>query len=135
KFSGNNVEGIGFAIPVNTAKPVISDLMKEGYVKGRPLIGISIREISPELAAVNDMPAGLYVAEVSKGSAADKAGIKKGDIIVAVQDKIVESTKEINDIRDKYSAGDTIKIEVSRDGQTMQFNVVLQEDTTSRVAN
>lgn len=135
KFSGSGVEGIGFAIPINTAKPIIADLISNGYVKGRPLIGISIREISPELAAVNDMPAGLYVAEVSKGSAADKAGIKKGDIIVAVQDKIVESTKEINDIRDKYSAGDTIKIEVSRDGQTMQFNVVLQEDTTSRVAN
>lgn len=135
KFSGNGVEGIGFAIPVNTAKPIIADLISNGYVKGRPLIGLSLREISPELAAVNDMPAGLYVADVSKGGAAEKAGIKKGDIIVAVQDKIVESAKQVNDIRDKYAAGDTIKIEVSRDGQKMQFNVVLQEDTTSRVSN
>ncbi len=135
KFSGNGVEGIGFAIPVNTAKPIIADLISSGYVKGRPLIGVSLREISPELAAVNDMPAGLYVADVSKGGAAEKAGIKKGDIIVAVQDKIVESAKEVNDIRDKYVAGDTIKIEVSRDGQKMQFNVVLQEDMTSRVSN
>jgi len=135
KFSGNGVEGIGFAIPVNTAKPIIADLISNGYVKGRPLIGLSLREISPELAAVNDMPAGLYVADVSKGGAAEKAGIRKGDIIVAVQDKIVESAKEVNDIRDKYAAGDTIKIEVSRDGQKMQFNVVLQEDTTSRVSN
>ncbi len=135
KFSGSGVEGIGFAIPINTAKPIIADLISNGYVKGRPLIGLSLREISPELAAVNDMPAGLYVADVSKGGAAEKAGIKKGDIIVAVQDKIVESAKEVNDIRDKYAAGDTIKIEVSRDGQKMQFNVVLQEDTTSRVSN
>ena len=135
KFSGNGVEGIGFAIPVNTAKPIIADLISNGYVKGRPLIGLSLREISPELAAVNDMPAGLYVADVSKGGAAEKAGIRKGDIIVAVQDKIVESAKQVNDIRDKYAAGDTIKIEVSRDGQKMQFNVVLQEDTTSRVSN
>ena len=135
KFSGNGVEGIGFAIPVNTAKPIIADLISNGYVKGRPLIGLSLREISPELAAVNDMPAGLYVADVSKGGAAEKAGIRKGDIIVAVQDKIVESAKEVNEIRDKYAAGDTIKIEVSRDGQKMKFNVVLQEDTTSRVSN
>ena len=135
KFSGNGVEGIGFAIPVNTAKPIIADLISNGYVKGRPLIGLSLREISPELAAVNDMPAGLYVADVSKGGAAEKAGIRKGDIIVAVQDKIVETAKQVNDIRDKYAAGDTIKIEVSRDGQKMQFNVVLQEDTTSRVSN
>ena len=81
------------------------------------------------------MPAGLYVADVSKDGAAEKAGIRKGDIIVAVQDKIVESAKEVNEIRDKYAAGDTIKIEISRDGQKMQFNVVLQEDTTSRVSN
>ena len=135
KFSGNGVEGIGFAIPINTAKPIIADLIANGYVKGRPLIGLSLREISPELAAVNDMPAGLYVADVSKGGAAEKAGIRKGDIIVAVQDKIVESAKEVNEIRDKYAAGDTIKIEVSRDGQKMQFNVILQEDTTSRVSN
>ncbi len=135
KFSGSGVEGIGFAIPINTAKPIIADLIANGYVKGRPLIGISLREISSELAAVNDMPAGLYVADVSKGGAAEKAGIQKGDIIVAVQDKIVESAKEVNEIRDKYVAGDTIKIEVSRDGQKKQFNVVLQEDTTSRVSN
>lgn len=135
KFSGSGVEGIGFAIPINTAKPIIADLISNGYVKGRPLIGISLREISPELAAVNDMPAGLYVADVSKGGAAEKAGIQRGDIIVAVQDKIVESTKEVNEIRDKYAAGDTIKIEVSRDGQKKHFNVVLQEDTTSRVSN
>ena len=135
KFSGNGVEGIGFAIPVNTAKPIIADLIANGYVKGRPLIGLSLREISPELAAVNDMPAGLYVADVSKGGAAEKAGIRKGDIIVAVQDKIVESAKEVNEIRDKYAAGDTIKIEVSRDGQKKQFSVILQEDTTSRVSN
>ena len=135
KFSGNNVEGIGFAIPINTAKPIIADLISAGYVKGRPLIGLSLREISPEIAAINDMPAGLYVAEVSKGGAAEKAGIQKGDIIVAVQGKIVESAKQVNDIRDQYAAGDTIKIEVSRDGEKKVFDVILHEDTTSRVSN
>lgn len=135
KFSGNNVEGIGFAIPINTAKPIISDLMKEGYVKGRPLIGISIREISPDVAAINDMPSGLYVAYVAEGGAAEKAGIQKGDMITAVDGKIVESVKEINEIRDKHKAGETIKIEVNRNGEAKTFDVTLLEDTSSRGAN
>lgn len=135
KFSGNNVEGIGFAIPVNSAKPIISDLMNGGYVKGRPLIGISLREISAEIAAINDLPAGLYVADVAAGGAAEKAGIKQGDILTAVDGKIVETAKQVNEIRDTHKAGDTIKITVSRDGETKTFDVVLLEDTSSRVSN
>lgn len=135
KFSGENLEGIGFAIPINDAKPVISDLISAGYVKGRPLIGISVRQISSEVAAINDLPAGLNVVEVARGGAAEKAGIKKGDVIVAVDGKLVDTQKEINEIRDTHQAGDTIKIEVSRDGESIVFDVVLQEDTTSRTAN
>lgn len=135
KFSGNNVEGIGFAIPINDAKPVVSDLIAGGYVKGRPLIGISIKQISPEIAAINDLPAGLYVADVSVGGAAEKAGIKKGDVIIAVDGKIVETAKEVNAIRDTHQAGDTMKFEISRDGENMTVDVVLQEDTTSRTSN
>ncbi len=135
KFSGDNVEGIGFAIPINSAKPVLSDLMNGGYVKGRPLIGISLREISPEIAAINDLPAGLYVAEVAVGGAADKAGIKSGDIVTAVDGKIVETAKEVNEIRDTHKAGEIIKITVNRDGETKTFDVVLLEDTSSRVSN
>lgn len=131
KFSGNDVEGIGFAIPINEAKPVISDLMKNGYVTGRPLIGISLREVSPEMAAINDLPAGLHVVEVAQGGAADVAGIKKGDVITAVNGKIVESASEVNEIKDAHKAGDTLKIQVSRDGQKMEFNVVLQEDKSA----
>lgn len=135
KFSGENVEGIGFAIPINSAKPVISDLMNSGYVKGRPLIGISLREISPEIAAINDLPAGLYVADVAVGGAAEKAGIKKGDIITAVDGKIVETAKQVNEIRDTHKAGDTIQIEVNRDGEKQSFSVVLLEDKSSRASN
>ncbi|MBR5586679.1 MAG: trypsin-like peptidase domain-containing protein [Clostridia bacterium] len=135
KFSGNNVEGIGFAIPMDIAKPILTELMTNGYVSGRPLIGISLREITPEIAAINDIPAGIQVAYVSEGGAAEKAGIKQGDTIVSVNGKLVETTKDVSDIRDQHKAGDTIKIEVNRDGQTLSFDVVLQEDTTSRTSN
>ncbi|MBR6524115.1 MAG: trypsin-like peptidase domain-containing protein [Clostridia bacterium] len=135
KFSGSGVEGIGFAIPMDIAKPILTELMTNGYVTGRPLIGISLREITPEIAAINDIPAGVQVAYVSEGGAAEKAGIKQGDTIVSVDGKLVETTKDVSDIRDQHKAGDTIKIVVNRDGQTLSFDVVLQEDTTSRTSN
>ena len=135
KFSGDGVEGIGFAIPANDAKPVLADLISDGYVKGRPLIGISVRQISDEIAEVNNLPKGLYVAEVSAGGAADKAGIKKGDVITAVDGKTVSTTQEINEIRDMHKVGDTLVFDVSRDNRLISFNVVLQEDQTSRLAN
>ena len=109
--------------------------MTNGYVTGRPLIGISLREITPEIAAINDIPAGVQVAYVSEGGAAEKAGIRQGDTIVSVDGKLVETTKDVSDIRDQHKAGDTIKIVVNRDGQTLSFDVVLQEDTTSRTSN
>ena len=71
------------------------------------------------------------VVEVAQGGAADVAGIKKGDVITAVNGKIVESASEVNEIKDAHKAGDTLKIQVSRDGQKMEFNVVLQEDKSA----
>ncbi len=135
KFSGEGVEGIGFAIPANDAKPILADLISDGYVKGRPLIGISVRQISNEIASVNNLPRGLYVAEVSVGGAADKAGIKKGDVITAVNGVAVSTTQEINEIRDQHQVGDTLVFDVSRDNRLLTFNVILQEDTSSRLAN
>ncbi len=135
KFSGSDVEGIGFAIPMDIAKPILTELMTNGYVTGRPLIGISLREITPEIAAINDIPAGVQVAYVSEGGAAEKAGIRQGDTIVSVDGKLVETTKDVSDIRDQHKAGDTITFVVNRDGETLSFDVVLQEDTTSRTSN
>lgn len=135
KFSGNDVEGIGFAIPMDIAKPILTELMTNGYVTGRPLIGISLREITPEIAAINDIPAGVQVAYVSEGGAAEKAGIKAGDTIVSVDGILVETTKDVSDIRDKHKAGDTLRFMVNRDGKSLIFDVVLQEDTTSRTSN
>ena len=135
KFSGDGVEGIGFAIPIDIAKPIISDLMENGYVTGPPLFGFSLRQITPELAAINDIPAGIWVDYVAEDGAAQKAGIKEGDIIVSVDGKLVETTKDVSDIRDKHVPGDKVRIVVNRDGETKTFEVVLQEDTTSRTSN
>ncbi len=131
KFSGSGLEGLGFAIPIDEAKPIVDDLMQSGYVKGRPLIGISVQEITAEIALRNDLPIGLYVVEVAALSAADRAGIKKGDVIIKVAGQKIQTTAELNKIRDTHKVGDEIDFEVDRAGQRMNFKLKLQEDKSA----
>lgn len=122
KLSTTGVEGMGFAIAISEAKPIIDDLMSEGYVKGRPLVGITIK----------DTGYGLFVASVSEGSGADEAGLKTYDMILEVDGQKVSSTEEVNEIRDKKKAGDTLKFKILRDSETLEIDVKLKEDTSSK---
>ncbi len=121
KLSSEGVEGMGFAISIDEAKPVIDDLMSNGYVTGRPLVGVSIQSTQ----------FGLFVASVQKGSGAEAAGIQVKDQIIAVDGTAVSSTDEINEIRDKKKPGDTMVFKISRSGQTMELTVTLTEDTSA----
>jgi serine protease Do len=93
KISASGVEGLGFAIPIDDAKPVIEQLITFGYVRGRPLIGITGREISSIYADYYGVPKGIYVTDVSSGSGAAKAGIKAGDILVGLDGKSLYSSR------------------------------------------
>lgn len=117
KMSSTNIEGIGFAIPMSEAKPIIDDLMSNGKVTGRPSIGLMGQ----------NAPYGVIVGKVISGSAAEKAGIRKDDLIVKVDDQAVTSVEEINNIRDKFKPGDTLKITIYRDGELQTVDVVLDE--------
>jgi len=131
KVSSNGVEGLGFAIPISDAKPIIEDLINFGYVKGRPLIGISVRYVSEQEAYYYDLPSkGLFVVEVTEGTGAAKAGITKGDIIISCNGKEVATSEALNEIRDSYKAGDTITLKINRNGNIIDVPVVLGEDTT-----
>lgn len=132
KFSGDDVEGIGFAIPSDTVKSVIEDLKTYGYVKGRPLLGVTIQEITPEIAFKNDLPIGLYVADVSTLGAADRAGIQKGDVIVKANGQKVETSDQLNEIKNAMKVGDVLTLQVVRDGKKMDIDVTLQEDRTNK---
>ena len=129
KISSEGVEGLGFAIPINDAKPIIEDLMAHGYVTGRPLIGLTLREITEEVAYYNNLPVkeGLYVTEVTEGTGADLAGIRRGDIITACDGKAVATVSALNEIRDTHKAGDTVTLTVNRDGKNMEIKVTLSE--------
>jgi len=131
KVSSSGVEGLGFAIPISDAKPIIEDLINFGYVKGRPLIGLSVRYVSEQEAYYYNLPAkGLFVVEVTEGTGAAKAGIMKGDIIISCNGQEVTSSEGLNEIRDSHKAGDTITLKINRNGSAMDVSVVLGEDTT-----
>lgn len=133
KISDSSVEGLGFSIPSNEFMPVIKDLMENGHVTGRPLIGISGREITEQISKTYGYPVGVYVVEVSPFSGAEDAGIKNKDVILEVNGEAVTTVQEINDIRNKFKAGDKIKMKVYRKStdKTFEVEVTLGEDTGS----
>lgn len=121
KLSSSGIEGMGFAIAISEAKPIIDDLMSSGYVTGRPLVGISIK----------DTGYGLFIRSVTEGSGAEEAGLKAYDMILEVDGQKVTTTEEVNAIRDKKKAGDYLTFKILRDGNTMEMQVRLMEDNTS----
>lgn len=127
KISVSGVEGLGFAIPINTAKPIVAQLIKYGYVKGRPFIGIGGQEITEEIARSYNLPIGIYVISVARGSGADKAGIRKKDIIVGMAGKTVTSMQDINTIKNGYKAGDTVKVTIVRGKKELELNLTFSE--------
>lgn len=132
--SGSSSEGLGFAIPINEAKSVVNDLITYGYVTGRPLIGVNIQQITSDIAYYSNLPVdhGLYVMSVTAGGAADKAGIQRGDIILALDGQEVRTSSELNAIRDKHKAGDTVDMEIDRNGKRMTISITLAEDSSAR---
>ena len=118
KMSQSGVEGIGFAIAISEAKPIIDDLMNDGYVSGRTLIGITATESRN----------GLTVYSVSPGSGAEKAGIKQGDLIVKADNQVVTTVDQLNTIKETKSPGDYITLTIIRNGGLTDVQVELQED-------
>ena len=127
KVASGYGEGLGFAIPIDEALPIIQDLMENGYVKGRPTLGISGSNISKIYSQFYDIPMGFMVQEVNSGSAAENAGIKKGDIIIGIEGQLIESIEEFNEIKSKYKAGDEITVSIYRNDKKYDLKVVLDE--------
>ncbi len=131
KVASTYGEGLGFAIPIDEALPIIEDLMKHGYVTGRPMIGVSGEDITSIMSMYYRLPQGVYVRFVTPESAAEIAGIKAGDIIIGIQGESITTMNELNNIKNQYSAGDTITLTIYRDGVNMDVDLVLGEATTN----
>ncbi len=122
-----SIEGLCFAIPMTHAMEVIDDLINFGYVRGKPLIGITGTNISEEISQAYGIPVGVYVQSVSDGGAADIAGIREGDVIIAINGETVTNYDELNAEKDQYKAGEMITVTVTRDGQDLDYTLILQE--------
>lgn len=131
KSTGYDVEGLGFAIPINEAIPVIESIIEHGYVTGRPLVGITGIDVTESIAKANDLPVGVYVDTVVAGGAADNGGIKAGDVIVKFDGEAIENVDQINAIRDEHKVGDKIEVVVSRNGKKIKCTIELQEEKPS----
>ncbi|HWQ51669.1 MAG TPA: trypsin-like peptidase domain-containing protein [Terriglobales bacterium] len=127
KIVSSDTEGLGFAIPTNLALPIAEQLIDNGYVTGRPSIGITVEDISAMEAQFYRVPQGPLVQLVDPSSGAAKAGIQAGDIITAIDGKTVTSYAELESAKQTYAPGDTVTISVYRNGQTLEFKVTLDE--------
>lgn len=126
KLSGTGVEGIGFAIPINSTKDIYEQLITYNKVK-RPYIGISGRDLSESLAKANNLPVGIYVVSIEEFSSAEKAGIKIGDVIIKANGKDVKTMDELNEIKNSLKIGDEMTLVVSRNGSEKEITLTLQE--------
>ena len=133
KSSSSDAEGLGFAIPINDAIKVAQELLENGYVTGRPYLGITYLAVTDAQTAsqlgVNAY--GVYVVEVVKGGPAEKAGLQAGDRIVSVDGTEIASRDDLGTLMQKHAAGDTLSITIARDGQMQTVNVTLGEKTAS----
>lgn len=128
KVSSEDAEGLGFAIPIDDAKPIIDSLIQYGYVKGRPMIGITGQTITAAQARYNDVPQGIYVVSVTKDTGAYEAGVKAGDIITGVNGKTITTLAEFDKEKESFKAGETIKLSIYRDGKDFDVEVTLTEN-------
>ena len=127
-YSQATVEGLGFAIPISTAKPIIDELIQNGYVAGRPAIGISGEQLPAAARVYYGLPEGVYVTYVAPDSGAWEAGVRKGDIITAINGTAVSSVDALNTVKNRYSAGDTVTLTIYRSGQTADVDITLMDE-------
>ncbi|HAT4313294.1 TPA: trypsin-like serine protease [Clostridium perfringens] len=120
KKVGEDIEGIGFAIPINEVKTRLGSLSK-------PILklGITARTVTPELAKENKLEEGVYVVGVQEFSPAEKAGLKIGDLIIEFGGKRVKTLEELNQAKSQYNDGDSVPVEIIRDGKKVNLNLTL----------
>ena len=126
--SGDVAEGLGFAIPVNTAQAVAQQIIQMGYFS-RPYMGINFQPINPDIAAQYNLPAqwGVYVTKVAENSPASDAGLQQGDIIVKLGDITLDETHSYVNTLFTFKPGDQITLNVLRDGKDTQLQITLGE--------
>ncbi len=129
KSSGSGIEGLAFAIPVDNVVPIIEDLINYGFVRGKIMYGVTFLDAysNSYLRYYGLSKTGTYIYSVTAGSDAEKAGIKKGDLLVSIDGIEVTSASVAQDYKEKCSVGDTITIVVERNGEQLTLKLTFTE--------
>ena len=124
-YSNESVEGLGFAIPINDVWSMIEDIMTNGYVTNKPYLGATVGTMTEQMAAQYryDITSGVFIYSVEEGGAADKAGLRMGDVITKVGDTEVKTMEDLNAAKKQYSAGDTVTMTIDRQGETLTVEI------------
>ena len=129
KIVTSGYEGIGFAIPITGATDIIEELIQYGYIKDRPYIGIQGSDLDATYAQMYNIPQGIYVQYVDPESDAYSKGLKKGDIITAVNGVKISNMAELDEQKNNHSPGDTITLSVYRNTRTVDIKIILSESS------
>ena len=131
-YYSTTAEGLGFAIPMAVAKPILEELMENGYVAGRPAIGISYDTLPLAFRIYYNLPEGVYINAVYDGSDAQAKGVAAGDIITAVNGTRVTSIDELNRVKNQFTAGDSITLTLYNGGSYRDVEVTLIDQATGQ---
>ena len=124
-YSEVAVEGLGFAIPSTTCKSVADQLLSTGEVAGRPGLGITVGQISAEMAEQYGVPEGLYISDIAEDSDAARQDVKVGDVLLKVDGQEVRTADDVLAIRDRHAVGDVLTLTLWRDGSTFDVDIRL----------
>lgn len=124
KLASTQIEGMGFAIPINDALPIINELMQNGYVK-RPWMGVGITDVTEYISKQYDLPIGVYIGRVYYNSPAEEAGLRPSDVIIEIDGVEVETTADLSRIIESHKVGDTITLKVYRNNKYIEVDVTL----------
>ena len=122
-----SVEGLGFAIPISVAKPIIDELIENGYVAGRPAIGIDGETLPATYRIYYRLPQGIYVTRVYRNSDAAAKGVSEGDIITAINGVSVTTMEQLNRVKNQFTAGQTITLTIYRGGVSSDVEIILMD--------
>lgn len=128
------VEGLGFAIPINDAVSIANDIITIGYVRGKAALGVTVQTVPATAVQYYNMVPGAYVMQVGAGSCAENAGVKVGDVIVAVDDTPIGSMPDLMAVRKEYRAGESAVLKVFRGGEYLDLQVTFDEDVPAGAA-
>ena len=127
------VEGLGFAIPITAAKPILDELISQGYVSGRPAIGIQGQTLDLRSQVFFHMPSGVVITAVEPGSDAEAKGLEPDDVIVGFNDTAISSLEDLVAVKNDLDSGDMVTLTIYRGGRYYEVDITLMDQTTAEI--